>query len=120
MGSTSFEISRTTPAQRMLTSREPGTQVINITIALCYSPAKLALSKKSFCVRWWRLDPLTTEEVAQMLGVSQSRVRQFVLAKRLKARKLGRDLVIERKEAERFGREGRLPKGRPAGSRKKS
>ena len=48
-----------------------------------------------------------------MLGVSQSRVRQFVLAKRLKAKKLGRDLVIQREDAERFKREGRLPVGRP-------
>ena len=54
-----------------------------------------------------------------MLGVSQSRVRQFVLAKRLKARKLGRDLVIERKDAERFKREGRLPEGRPASAKQK-
>jgi hypothetical protein len=54
-----------------------------------------------------------------MLGISQSRVRQFILAKRLKARKLGRDLVVERREAERFRREGRLPEGRPASARKK-
>ena len=54
-----------------------------------------------------------------MLGVSQSRVRQFVLAKRLKAKKFGRDLVVERKEAERFRREGRLPEGRPASPKKK-
>jgi predicted transcriptional regulator len=49
-----------------------------------------------------------------MLGISQSRVRQYILAKRLKATKLGRDLLIERKEAERFQREGRLPEGRPS------
>jgi hypothetical protein len=54
-----------------------------------------------------------------MLGVSQSRVRQFILMKRLKAEKFGRDLVIERKEAERFRREGRLPEGRPASLRRK-
>jgi hypothetical protein len=54
-----------------------------------------------------------------VLGVSQSRVRQFILAKRLKAKKLGRDLVVERKEAERFKREGRLPEGRPANAKKK-
>jgi len=54
-----------------------------------------------------------------MLGVSQSRVRQFILMKRLKAEKFGRDLVIERKEAERFRREGRLPEGRPANVRRK-
>ena len=60
------------------------------------------------------IDPLTTSEVARMLGISQSRVRQYILAKRLKAKKLGRDLVVEREEAERFKREGRLPEGRPA------
>lgn len=54
-----------------------------------------------------------------MLGISQSRVRQYILAKRLKAKKLGRDLVVERKEAERFRREGRLPEGRPAATRQK-
>jgi hypothetical protein len=54
-----------------------------------------------------------------MLGVSQSRVRQFVLMKRLKAKKFGRDLVIERKEAERFKREGRLPEGRPVSAKRK-
>lgn len=54
-----------------------------------------------------------------MLGVSQSRVRQYILAKRLKAKKLGRDLVVELKEAERFKREGRLPEGRPASAKDK-
>ena len=54
-----------------------------------------------------------------MLGISPSRVRQFVLAKRLKAKKLGRDLLIERREAERFRREGRLPEGRPASAKRK-
>jgi len=54
-----------------------------------------------------------------MLGVSQSRVRQYILAKRLKAKKLGRDLVVEQKEAERFKREGRLPEGRPASAKNK-
>jgi hypothetical protein len=54
-----------------------------------------------------------------MLGVCPSRVRQFILTGRLKAKKLGRDLVVERKEAERFKREGRLPEGRPASAKKK-
>jgi excisionase family DNA binding protein len=65
------------------------------------------------------IDPLTTAEVARMLGVSQSRVRQFVLTKRLKAKKFGRDLVIEHREAERFKREGRLPQGRPVSKKRK-
>jgi predicted transcriptional regulator len=55
-----------------------------------------------------------------MLGISQSRVRQYVLAKRIKARKMGRDLVIEKNEAERFLREGRLPTGRPSNAKSKT
>ena len=66
------------------------------------------------------IDPLTTTQVARMLGVSQSRVRQFILAGRIKAKKMGRDLVIERRDAERFKRSGRLPKGRPAWLEKKT
>jgi hypothetical protein len=54
-----------------------------------------------------------------MLGISQGRVRQYILAKRLKAKKLGRDLVVEREEAERFRREGRLPAGRPVSVKQK-
>jgi excisionase family DNA binding protein len=83
-----------------------------------YCPRIFLPNSAEFCtVR--AIDALTTEEVARMLGVSQSRVRQFVLAKRLKAKKLGRDLVIERREAERFKREGRLPAGRPASLKNK-
>jgi excisionase family DNA binding protein len=65
------------------------------------------------------IDALTTEQVARMLGVSRARVRQFILAKRLKAKKIGRDHFIEQKEAERFKREGRLPEGRPPNKRRK-
>lgn len=54
-----------------------------------------------------------------MLGVSQARVRQFILAGRLKAKKIGRDLFIQQSEAERFKREGRLPEGRPPNARNK-
>jgi len=71
------------------------------------------LHKRGWVGYVFDIDPLTTAEVARMLGVSQSRVRQFVLAGRLKAKKFGRDLVIEQREAERFRREGRLPQGRP-------
>lgn len=55
-----------------------------------------------------------------MLGISQSRVRQYILAKRLKAKKIGRDLVVEQEEAERFKREGRLPVGRPVSAEQKT
>ena len=49
----------------------------------------------------------TTAEAAKMLGVSPARVRQFVLAGRIKAQKLGRDLLITEKEINRFNRTDR-------------
>jgi excisionase family DNA binding protein len=81
--------------------------------------AEFSSPKAAVWGSFWDIDPLTTVEVARMLGISQSRVRQYILAKRLKAKKFGRDLVVERKEAERFRREGRLPEGRPADARRK-
>jgi len=39
-------------------------------------------------------DLLTTQQVAQRLGVSASRVRQFIIDGRLPAIKLGRDNLI--------------------------
>lgn len=37
---------------------------------------------------------LTTAEAAARLGVTQARVRQLILAKKLPARKVGRDWLI--------------------------
>ncbi|MGH7991055.1 MAG: helix-turn-helix domain-containing protein [Limisphaerales bacterium] len=65
------------------------------------------------------MDPLTTAEVARKLGISQPRIRRFILDKRLKAKKLGRDWMVELEEAERFRREGRLPRGRPVSVKRK-
>jgi excisionase family DNA binding protein len=53
---------------------------------------------------------LTTQQAAEKLGVTVSRVRQLVLAGRLPAEKFGRDLVI--KESDLKFVEDRKP-GRP-------
>lgn len=56
---------------------------------------------------------LTTEEVAERLGVSPGRVRQFVSQERLSAVKEGRSLLFEDDEVSRFERQQRNP-GRPS------
>ena len=53
---------------------------------------------------------LTTQQAAEKLGVTVSRVRQLVLAGRLPAEKFGRDLVIKESDLKRV--EDRKP-GRP-------
>ncbi len=55
----------------------------------------------------------TTEEAATYLGVTASRIRQYILQERLKSEKRGRDHLIEEKELEYFAKEGRKPTGRP-------
>jgi len=45
---------------------------------------------------------LTTKEAGERLGVSASRVRQFILEERLEAVKRGRDLFLEENEVDRF------------------
>ncbi len=47
---------------------------------------------------------LTTTQAAYFLGVTPGRVRQLVLAGRLKAIKNGRDLFVKKKELDRFER----------------
>jgi excisionase family DNA binding protein len=42
--------------------------------------------------------PLTATEAAKALGVSHSRIMQFIRTKRLPARKFGAQWVIERKD----------------------
>jgi excisionase family DNA binding protein len=54
---------------------------------------------------------LTTAQAARELGVSPSRVRQLVLAGRLRATKLGRDLLIDPRDLDAV--RDRRP-GRPA------
>ena len=41
---------------------------------------------------------LTTAEAGRVLGVNASRVRQLILAGRLPARKLGRDLFVDERD----------------------
>lgn len=52
---------------------------------------------------------LTTKLAAEQLGVSPSRVRQFVMEKRLPAQNIGRQLVFQAKDVAAFER---LPPGR--------
>ena len=53
---------------------------------------------------------LTTAEAGRILGVNASRVRQLILAGRLPARKLGRDLFVDERDLALVG--DRRP-GRP-------
>lgn len=56
---------------------------------------------------------LTTDEVADELGVSPGRVHQFVTDGRLKiSQRLGNILLFDRKDVEKFGEIPRIP-GRP-------
>lgn len=55
---------------------------------------------------------LTTEQAAEKLGVSASRVRQFIIDGRLPATKLGRDNLIREADLKLVGdrKAGRPPK----------
>ncbi len=54
---------------------------------------------------------LTTNEVAERLGVTVGRVRQFVAEKRLPATKIGRDNLIAEKHLSKIQIYGKV--GRP-------
>lgn len=56
----------------------------------------------------------TTEEAAQFLGVTASRIRQLILEKRLKSRKMGRDHFISQSELAWFSEQGKKKRGRPS------
>lgn len=43
-------------------------------------------------------DLLTTPEVAQIVGLSEGRIRQLIIAKKLPARKYGNVNLVERKD----------------------
>lgn len=62
----------------------------------------------------------TTEEAAQYLGVTSSRIRQFIMEERMKSIKYGRDHLIQESELKRFAEEGKKKRGRPEIKRKKS
>lgn len=55
---------------------------------------------------------LTTADVAERLGVKESRVRQFCLAGRLEPTKIGTQLFFDKAVVARFARKKRRP-GRP-------
>jgi excisionase family DNA binding protein len=55
---------------------------------------------------------LTVRQTAERLGVSGTRVRQFIHAHRLPAQRLGRDWIIDAPDLERFAAVPRRP-GRP-------
>jgi excisionase family DNA binding protein len=55
---------------------------------------------------------LTTGEAAGILGVSDKRIRQFITSGRIKARKTGRDWLVDVDDFERFRAVDR-PQGRP-------
>lgn len=58
----------------------------------------------------------TTEEAASYLGVSTSRVRQYIAEERLPSDKLGRDHMIREKDLEYFSKNGKKKRGRPSAS----
>jgi site-specific DNA-methyltransferase (adenine-specific) len=62
---------------------------------------------------------LTTREAAEFLGVSPSRVRQFIQQRRLKSEKHGRDHMLLREDVHRFASKGTLKRGRPPLNQKK-
>lgn len=55
----------------------------------------------------------TTEEAARYLGVSSSRIRQFIIEERLESVKYGRDHLIQEADLERFAKDGKKKTGRP-------
>lgn len=62
---------------------------------------------------------VSTKEAAAILGVTPTRVRQFINEGRFStARKIGRDLFIDEKEVKQFGRSPKGKKGEPRRSLK--
>lgn len=55
-----------------------------------------------------------TKEAAEKLGVSQTRIRQYIQEERLQATKIGRDHIIEGVVLEDFAEYGRKKSGRPS------
>lgn len=55
----------------------------------------------------------TTEDAAKYLGVTPSRVRQFIMEERLDSEKYGRDHLIQEATLENFARNGKKKRGRP-------
>ena len=55
----------------------------------------------------------TTNGAAKYLGVTASRVRQFIMENRLRSVKFGRDHLIEESELKEFALHGKKKRGRP-------
>ena len=55
----------------------------------------------------------TTDEAASYLGVTPSRIRQYIAEKRLKSVKHGRDHMIKASDLESFAKHGKKKRGRP-------
>lgn len=58
----------------------------------------------------------TTEDAGKYLGVTPSRIRQFILENRIKSEKIGRDHLIKESELESFVKKGKKKRGRPKGN----
>jgi site-specific DNA-methyltransferase (cytosine-N4-specific) len=56
----------------------------------------------------------TTEEAAQFLRVTASRIRQLILEKRINSQKIGRDHFIPQSEIAQFSENGKKKRGRPS------
>ncbi len=56
---------------------------------------------------------ITTTEAAEILGISTSRVRQFIIDGRLQSTKLGRDQFLKQADVEDFASKPRERTGRP-------
>ncbi len=54
-------------------------------------------------------DPLTADEAARIVGISPGGIRFAIRAGLLSARKIGRDWLIDRAEAERYANSDRRP-----------
>ena len=63
-------------------------------------------------------DYMTAVEVAALLGVNASRVRQLARAGSLKGEKVGRDWFFLRADVEEYERTRPRGRGRPPGGRK--
>ena len=55
----------------------------------------------------------TTSDAAQYLGVTPSRVRQYIVEERLESEKYGRDHMIEENTLAEFAKHGKKKRGRP-------